>query len=158
MKVWLKRTAFGLIPDNEESAQQLAKIKPDTTIECEVVLRKARSLAFHRRYWALLKLLSENVERVNIATTELDEWWMVINDVQDMHEAMKYLTGFYDRQVFRYKEKTLIALKTRSIAFDAMDAEQFALYWKKVTDAVFQRVLPGVDSFALEEEVARLAS
>ena len=67
VRTWLERTVFGCRPSDEESAAVLKRIPPGTIFEADVVTRKHRSTAWHRRYWLLMSMLGTHCERVEIA-------------------------------------------------------------------------------------------
>jgi len=150
VKVWLERTFTGARAADAESAEILKRIPIGTTFEGDIVTQKKRSNAWHRRYWALMSMLAENVEQVEIEPGVT----LPIRDAEGAHVAMKYLTGLYDS----YAIKGGVVRLLKSTAFEKMSPEQWAAYWRKVLDAVHERLLPGVELPAVEEEIARLAS
>ena len=129
----------------------LKRIPPGTIFEADVVTRKHRSTAWHRRYWLLMSMLGTHCERVEIAPGV----FMEIKSRDDAHTAMKYITGHYDS--YALGDGVILRL-LKSTAFDKMDADEWALYWPKVLDAVHQKFLDGVDITEVEQEIARLAS
>ena len=150
MKVWLDRTPFGCKPSDEDSAAVLSRIPIGTTFEADVVTRKNRSGAWHRRYWVLCSMLASNLDRVEIEPGLV----LPITDSESAHVALKYGTGCFDS----YTIKGGVVRLLKSTAFDRMDADEWAAYWRKVLDAVHTKFLPGVSSPMIEDEIARLAS
>lgn len=150
MKVFLDRTPFGCKPSDEDSAAVLKRIPLGTTFEADIITRKNRSGAWHRRYWVLCSMLASNLDRVEIEPGLV----LPITDSESAHVALKYATGCYDS----YAIKVGVVRLLKSTAFDRMDADEWAAHWKRVLDAVHQKFLPGIESRMIEDEIARLAS
>lgn len=150
MRAWLERTLTGCRPADDDSAAVLKRIPVGTTFECDVITRKSRSRAWHRRYWLLMSMLAANVEQVEIEPGVV----LPIRSADDAHTALKYLTGLFDQ--FAIEGGVVRLLK--STAFDKMDADEWAAYWPRVLDAVHTKFLPGVSLPSVEDEIARLAS
>lgn len=154
MKLWLTRTLTGFVPADDDSAAVAKRVKIGTTIPADITTRNARSTQWHRRYWLLCSMLAANVESVEIEPGCA----MPIHSADDMHTALKFLTGLCDTYtVERGNVRTLLRVP-RSTAFDRMDADEWAAHWNRVLDAVHQQILPGVEIVEVEQELARLAS
>ncbi len=150
MRVWLERTLVGCKPADADSAAVLARIPLGTTFEGDVVTRKSRSGAWHRRYWLLMGKIAENVEHVEIEPGVT----LPVRSAEDVHVAVKYATGLYDQYAITGGVVRLL----KSTAFDKMDADEWAAYYPRVLDAVHRVILPGIDVAEIEQEIARLAS
>lgn len=150
MRVWLDRTLTGCKASDEESAAVLKRIPVGTSFEADVVTRKSRSGAWHRRYWALMSMIAENCEHVQIEPSV----WLPITDSESAHIACKYLTGLYDS--FAIKGGVVRLLK--STAFDRMESDEWEAYWVRLLRAVHEHILPGVEIPEVENELAKLAS
>jgi hypothetical protein len=150
MKVWLDRTPFGCKPSDAESEAVLKRIPIGTTFEADVITRKSRSTQWNRRYWLLMSMLASNLDHVEVEPGVV----LRITDSESAHVAMKYATGLYDQYVLEAGMVRII----KSIAFERMDADEWAAYWPRVLDAVHEKFLPGVEIPAMEDEIARLAS
>ena len=142
MRVWLTKGLGSLRAADDESAAVLAKIPAGTTFEADVKTRKPRSGAWHRRYWALCSLIYANVEG--------------FKSVREVHEYLKLEAGLV-RTIALRSTGELVRIPD-SIAFDAMDAEGWAIYWKRVLDVVHEHILPAVEIATIENEIASLAS
>lgn len=147
----MDRTPFGCKPSDAESEAVLKRIPIGTTFEADVITRKSRSGAWHRRYWVLMSMLASNLDHVEVEPGVV----LRITDSESAHVAMKYATGLYDSYVL--KGGGCVRL-IRSTAFDRMDADEWAAYWVKVLDAVHRVFLPGVEMPEMEQEIARMAS
>lgn len=150
MHIWLERTLNGCKPADEESSTVLKRIPLGTTFEADVKTRRPRSGAWHRRYWALMSMIADNCERVEIEPGV----WLPITSSESAHVACKYLTGLFDS----YAIKGGVVRLLKSTAFDAMTLDEWTTYWQRLLRAVHEKILPGVEIPAVEEELARLAS
>lgn len=150
MKVWLDRTPFGCKPSDAESEAVLKRIPIGTTFEADVITRKSRSTQWNRRYWLLMSMLASNLDHVEVEPGVV----LRITDSESAHVAIKYATGLYDQYVLEGGVVRVI----KSIAFDRMDADEWAAYWPRVLDAVHEKFLPGVEIPEMQNELARLAS
>ena len=150
MKIWMERSLNGCKPAGEEAAAILKKIPLGTTFEADVVTRKTRSGAWHRRYWALMSMIAENCERVQIE----DGVFLPVRDSESAHVACKYLTGLYDS----YALKDGVVRILKSTAFEKMEAEDWAKYWVTLIRRVHEVILPTIEIDLIEEEIARIAS
>lgn len=59
MHITLTKTQLGFIPTFPSDYENFQKIKNNETVE--VILRKPRNLLFHRKYFALLRLIFANL-------------------------------------------------------------------------------------------------
>ena len=150
MRCWLERSLNGCKPADDEAATILKRIPLGTTFEADIVTRKMRSSAWNRRYWVLMSMIADNCEHIEIEPGVT----LRVSDAESAHVACKYLTGLYDS--FAIKGGVVRLLK--STAFDRMSAEDWAAYWRKLLQAVHEKILPGVSLPSVEEEIARLAS
>lgn len=150
MRVWMLRTLSGCAPDSDEAASVLKRIPVGTSFECDVITRKSRSGAWHRSYWALMSMLASNLEQVEVEPGLV----LPITDSESAHVAMKYCTGLFDTYVLEGATVRVI----KSTAFDKMDADEWAAYWKRVMDAVHQKFLPGIGERFIRDEITRMAS
>lgn len=150
MRVWLEKSLNGCKPADDESSAVLKKIPLGTTFEADVVTRRTRSGAWNRRYWVLMSMIAENCERVEVEPGMV----LPITDSESAHVACKYLTGLFDS----YAIKGGVVRLLKSTAFDRMTGEEWERYWVKLLRAVHEKILPGVEPGAIEEELAKLAS
>lgn len=146
----MERSLNGCKPADEEASDVLKRIPMGTTFEADVVTRKTRSGAWHRRYWMLMSMIAENCEQVEIEPGVV----LPITDAESAHVACKYLTGLYDS----YAIKGGVVRLLKSTAFEKMEAEAWEKYWVKLLRAVHMTILPGVEIAEVEDEIARLAS
>lgn len=152
MRVFLQKALSGHLAPACETSEQLArKLAPGEAIEVDWKTRNTRSVRWHRRYWALCNMIYQNVERITIAGEVIE-----FNSVDKVHLTLKSLAGLVDG-VIVLPDGTRAYL-IRSIAFDAMTADEWADAWKKMLDVVHQHILPSVEIAAIENEIARIAA
>jgi hypothetical protein len=149
-EVWLTKTLAGLRPADAESEAIIGKIPMGNTFPADVPVRKSRSLQWHKKYWVLCTTIASNVERIEIEPGG----FMEIHTKDDVHTALKYMTGLYDAIV----TPNAVIKFVKSTAFDEMTADQFADYYRRVLDVVHQKILPSVSVAALEHEIALAAA
>ena len=153
MKLWFEKTLTGLKPHDDEARQALSHIKVGTVFETDIVTKAHRSRAWHRRYWLLMSMLADNVGEVDLGHGAM----MAIHDAEDMHTAVKLLTGHCHTYTTEVNGQVHIVRIPKTTNFREMTPEQWSKYWLKVLDAVHQNVLPNVGEY-IEDELARLAS
>lgn len=150
MKVWFIRTLTGCKPDDEASAAVIAKFPVGTSFEADVVTRKSRSGKWHRAYWALMGMLANNLDSVEVEPGLV----LPITDAESAHVAMKYATGLYDS----YAIEGGVVRLLKSTTFERMDPDEWAEYYGRVRDAVIRVFLPGVDEVFLRDEIGKLTA
>lgn len=155
MRIWMETTLSGhLKPADDASLAVVKKLPVGTTVECEVITRKARSGQWHRRYWAMMSMIASNVPQVEVAPGA----FMDIHDSEDAHTAMKLLTGHVHTYTVQLKNKTSLLRIPKPTNFTDMDTEEWAAFYRKVLDAVHFHILPTVKLSYIEDEIARIAS
>ncbi len=150
MKGWFARAneALLLAPADEASVKLVSRMEPGEGLE--LVVRKVRSLKFHRRYWALMTQVSYTVEKIEIGP----DAWMPVKTAEDVHLAMKLLTGHYYTHPIEGTD--FIVRIPKPTNFDEMTAEEWSKFYKQVLDVLYERVFPTVPN--IDEELLRLAS
>ncbi len=128
MKIFVKNTATGLVPLYDSDYDEKRKLKIGETYQCEI--RKPRNIDFHKKFFALIRLGSENSPR-------------------DMpqHVYRAYVTmkaGFVDV----YKTELGVMALPKSISFSNMDETEF----DKVYRAVLEVIMKDID---VDEEFIR---
>lgn len=159
-KFWLTRTLSGCIPADLESQRIIGKFPLGTTFECEASTRQARSGPWHRRYWLLMARLAGNVSEVNIRELGDDgpPVMFPVNDAEGMHMALKFVCGLCEKYTVEAGGQTHIVRIPKSTRFDRMTPDEWTAYWPRLLDGIHQRVLVGVSSRFIEDDLARLAS
>jgi hypothetical protein len=137
-----KRTFSGFIAGDEQTAKRMQTWQVGELVQADIKLRQNRSLPWHRRYWALCQLVYQNCEEFKSAT--------------EVHLWLKLECGLTKEIMLRSTGE--IVKVPDSIAFDKMDQNQWAAFWKRACDVIHEHVLPGIDIAALENEIAMIAS
>ena len=107
MKLYLQKDINSLKPSDEQSEEYFKKLKIGTIVSCDI--KKPRNVKFHRKFFALLKLVLNNQERY----TNTDQLLIAIKLKLGMYTICKSLT-----------DKPFPILK--SISFARMDDLEFA--------------------------------
>jgi len=107
--------------------RRLETMKPGTWIRMEWA--SPRHPKHHRKFMALLQLITENSE--------------TYNTVEKALVAVKLCTGHFDLMADP-KTGEIIQIP-KSIAFEAMPQEEFEVFYSAAIDAVLQVILPQLD-------------
>lgn len=151
MRVFLQKKLTGLAPGCETSEALMRKLGIGEAIEVDWKTRNTRSVRWHRRYWALCNMIYQNVERITVAGEVIE-----FNSVDKVHLTLKGLAGLVDGVIVLPTGER--AYLIRSIAFDAMTAEEWADAWKKIVDVVHAKILPNVSIAEIENQIAEVAA
>ncbi len=125
------------VPADHLAAEEMASIAEGEYFTA--ILKRARNLAHHRKFFALLHVIFENQSRY--PTTE------------HLLDAIKIGIGHYDL-IPLTKTKTVI--KTRSISFAKMGQREFEQFWNQVVKYTLEEILPHTTSDELEARVMDL--
>jgi hypothetical protein len=128
-----------LWPVDQASKDALAKLDDGQHVTIEI--RRPRSIKFHRRYWALVSLVWENIDQERYPTAD------------DLHAALKVCAGIRTQIVL---PDGTIGFIPGSIAFDKMSADEFNAFYNRICDLVAKYFIPGIDKAALKAEVSDL--
>lgn len=152
MRVFLQKNLRGGLDPACETSELLArKLSPGEAVEVDWKSRNTRSVQWHKKYWKLCAMIFDNCEGVEIAGQ-----WVEFKSKDVVHLCLKSLAGLYDAMV-TLPDGTK-AMLVKSIAFDAMTAEQWAQAWTQILDVVHQHILPTIEIREIEEELARVAA
>lgn len=152
MRVFLQRKLDGSLASGcETSAALMRKLSVGEAIEVDWKTRNTRSVKWHRRYWALCNLIFQNVERIKLGDEVIE-----FKSVDIVHLTLKGLAGLVDGVIVLPTGERCYLI--RSIAFDAMTADEWADAWKRMVDVVHQKILPQVTMADLENEIAKVAA
>lgn len=134
MKALLLKTEAGLrgsSPADQDAwskfRRRLETMKPGTWIRMEWA--SPRHPKHHRKFMALLQLITENSE--------------TYNTVEKALVAVKLCTGHFD--LMADPRTGEIIQIPKSIAFEAMPQEEFDVFYSAAIDAVLQVILPQLD-------------
>ena len=126
-----------LTPATDEAEAWARKIKPGDIIEVDVV--RPRSQQFHKLLFAMLKIVSDNLDNCS---------------VDNLLDVIKLGTGH--TKIIELPGGAYYAIP-KSISFSAMDQDTFSAFFTKAVDYIISDVLPGIDKEALTHEIYSLA-
>lgn len=140
MKILCVVTDTGLAPKYDSDREEFKKLKRNSEVVAEI--KKGRSIEFHKKYFALLKLTYEN----------FPEWLedtLNVHSVEDLRTRIKIDLGLYE--VSHYGNQSIIIPK--SIAFDKMDETEFEKFYNMSVNHILKNYLKGVTNEQIEEEI-----
>lgn len=121
MNLELARTKHGLCPIDDQSVEAIKKVKIGDVIVVE--WKPKRNYKFHRKYFALLNAVLPNQSHYRT--------------IDNLHEVVKFRAGYYET-IIPLKGEPFI--KTKSIAFHAMDEAEFEKYFNTALDVCAELV------------------
>lgn len=129
---FFKKEIGGLRPVGEIAKEVMRKLKLGATVQVEV--RRPRNLMHHKKFWALMQLVSDNLDNVPADT---------------LCQVVKLRTGYVD--VVRTKRGEVQI--PRSISFASMDQAEFEAFYDKAVAFICSDILPGIGKDDLLAEV-----
>lgn len=126
-----------LAPSSPRDAALLAAFGVGEILE--VALRKPRSAAHHRKFFALMQLVFENQERYDT--------------IADLLVEVKLKCGHY-REHLTTKGRLIYVPK--SLSFEAMGQEEFGVLYSKAIDVILTHFLPTWGEDDLNAHVDRI--
>jgi len=139
MKTILCKHGTSLVAEDADSLDALAKIKDGKLVLVEV--RRKRNLQHHRLYFALIKVVHENMESKRYPTPDT------------LHEAIKVACGLRTEFVL---PNGVVGFIPGSINFGEMTQDAFEKFYNKVCDIVCAHFIPGLKSEELKAEVLQM--
>lgn len=139
MKITCCKHLGALRPADILGDEAFSKIKNGELVTVEI--KRPRNLAHHRLYFALVRLVWDNIDHDRYPS------------VDDLHGAIKISVGLRTR--IEMPDGT-VAYMPGSIAWAKMDQDQFSAFFERVCDAVAKWFLPGVLSAELRREVEQM--
>lgn len=123
MKLWLGKArrgnAVGLVATDDSSRTALARITDGECVQVEIV--RPRSIQWNKLYWALCRTIGENQDPSR--------------DEDSIDLEVRILSGHYEvMHVEGYEVRV-----PKRLAFEKMDADQWAEYWQRAELAISER-------------------
>jgi len=131
MDILLKKIDNALYPIDAEGAQWLFQCKNGQVVKAKV--SKPRNIQFHRKFFALLNHAYESYEPIVEYKGEIIE-----KNFDYFREQIQILAG-YCYPVFNLKGE--LRLKSKSISFGSMSAEDFEKLYSAAINVILQNVL-----------------
>jgi len=113
MLLTLKKIHNGITPVGDETFNVFNNLGIGQEIYFEYKPKKQRSLQYHKFYFAMLKSVLQNQEHYKT--------------IDNLHEVIKFKSGYYETIIPLNGEPFI---KTKSLSFDKMNAEQFDEFMK----------------------------
>ena len=126
----------GLRPADEAATEYFKKIADRELVMVEVT--RPRNLQFHKKYWALISKVWENIDQERYPS------------VEDLHAAIKISSGLRTR--IELPDGT-VGFIPGSIAFHKMNEFEFSDFYNRVVDLIALHFIPNISVPALKEEV-----
>lgn len=136
-----KRLDGSFVPACEVSEKLAKRLAPNELIEIDWHSRSTRSVRWNKRYRAMLQLVHANTDQ--------------FKSDDDVHMWLKLKTHLYDAVIDLGGGAK--AYMVKSIAFDAMTAEEWEAWWPRAVDVVMQEILPGIGRAEAEHEIEKVA-
>lgn len=143
MKLTLLKTMGGLVGSGDESIEHVAKLKLGAIIEAE--FKQVRNPAFHRKYFALLRLGFDAWEPAPTGGFELEK------SFDAFREQVTILAGFGETVYSITGEG--FTMRAKSISFAAMDEHEFEKLYSATIDVLLRTTL---NRYASREEIDRV--
>lgn len=139
-EIWVTKHVSGmLIPLYDSGHEYAAKMPVGETYRVQIT--KPRNAAFHRKYFALLKLTLDNLPE------EYVEHYPTLDNLLD---EVKLQLGHYElRQTLGGKP----FYKLRSISFASMDQDEFEDFYSRTLDVLIRYFLKGLTTEEIEQEI-----
>jgi len=123
MKLWLAKVEregkLGLIPTDDHSRALLGRMANGECAEFDI--RRPRSVQWNRMYWGMCREIGENQDPQR--------------DEDSIDSELRILAGHYELMFLDGHEVRV----PRRLAFDKMDADEWADYWQRVELAISER-------------------
>lgn len=139
------RNGDALMPADEQAKALVDSLAQGQGVTVSV--RRSRNLAYHRRFFALLRLAFDYWEP---GDAFMFRGQKVAKDFERFREEVLILAGHY-RPVFRIDGS--VRLEAKSISFSSMDETEFRSVYRSVFDVLWNRILSTVARFSSREEV-----
>lgn len=149
-KVWLAALGDRFVPADDDAQKVLHRFEHGECAQFSLV--RIRDLKAHRRYWKLMEQCALNC--VQIQVQEFPPAYMDVKTKEDVHTAIKMITGHYDTVFDADGAPVFRVAKTTN--FEEMTRDEWDAYWPRVIDAVCEWVFPGIDSAELQFELMKL--
>lgn len=142
MKLLMRKSLGDLTPADEHAEAAMRRLKDGAHVSVEMI--RQRNPQFHKKYWALLKLVFDNRN---------DERELLYPSIEDLHAAVKICAGLRTR--IELPDGT-VGFRAGSIAWNKLSEDDFAAFFTRVCNLVSRYFLPGIADKELADEVGRM--
>ena len=132
MEILLVKTAFGLKPIDDENIRRLKGIEEGEIVKAEYT--KKRNIKFHKKYFALIKMMWEN-DSLDLT-------------IERYRKEIEMAAGYFESYI---GIEGKIVKEPRSISFNKMQEDEFEVLFQDILQIACMRL--GVDSGVITEEL-----
>ena len=130
-----------LLPADKQSEELLHAVKTGRLVM--VKTKTARNPQQHRLLWALAAKIADNVER--------------FDDAEHVVHELKINTGHVERRQINVPGLGIVFQEwPKSIAYESMAQEEFAIWFDKVLAYVAEKIWPGIPADEIRNEIAEM--
>jgi hypothetical protein len=146
-EIRVRKLYNSIVPIDAANAELFEKLKPNG--QYKAVFSQERNSAFHRKAFALLKVVFDAWQTPTIE----HKGQPVQRDMERLREDMTILAGFYT-VTFKYDGTTV--LKAKSWSFSAMNQDDFENLYSRLIDVALGKILTGYTREDIDEQVERI--
>ena len=150
MKINLRKIDTVLIPDDDDSAGWIAKLKSGQVISSD--FKKPRNYNFHKKYFALIKYAYENWQPEEFESPE----WEGVTPEKSFDRFRKdliILSGRYDAV---YRVDGSVRIEAQSISFASMTEDSFAELYDATINVILKKILRNYSREDIDRVVEQL--
>ena len=130
---YVRKVLNALAPADANSESIISELPAGVVLKVTIV--QPRNVKFHRKFFALLKIILDNQSHFK----SLDE----------LLYAVKLKLGY----AIPVKIRGMTGYMPRSISFTSMDESEFSEFYNRTLDFLVTEVIPGLDKSDLEKEL-----
>lgn len=149
MKIYLKKLDSILLPDDEDSADYVHKLKYGQVITAD--FSKPRNYKFHKKYFVLIKYAYEHWKPEKLEDTKFDV--VPEKSFDRFRKDLIILSGRFDAV---YRVDGSVRIEAKSISFAKMNEEEFAELYSSTVDVILKKILTNYTEEELDRVVAEL--
>lgn len=138
MEVFLKKSNFGFVVEYGNDYDEVKKIPEGA--EVKAIITRPRNIGHHRKFFALLRLVAENLPE------ELD----IFQNQKLLLNEIKFQLGHFE--MFKSIDGNPY-YEVKSISFGSMDQTEFNEFYSRTIDVILKYFLKGSERDDLIKEV-----
>lgn len=161
MEILLKKIDAALYPADDEAANYLFQCKQGQVVKAKI--SKPRNMAFHRKYFALMKYAFEhwNLPEISLQgrpiSKDNDIYYYngqkIEKNYKTFRKNIQILAGFGD-PIFTLNGD--VRFESKSISFGSMEADDFDKLYNSVINVILKHVLKNYTKDDLDQVVAEI--
>lgn len=137
-KLTLRRTLNGWAPADADSQEAAKRFTVGECYRASIV--RPRSLKSLARYWVLVDIIYHNTDQ--------------FGSKDEVHDYLKLRAGHCS--LIASKSTGEIFKVPKSIDFDSLEESDWQAVYRRITDAVLEDILPGINENELQYEIEKL--